>query len=371
MEETKTTEVNTEERKAILLSKAQADLKTFASKDPTRLSLNYIHVTREYAEATEGHILVRVPHDGMSTKEWPAVKGVGQGLNGDSVLVDHKLIDKAFKHTDKRPSLPILNYVHLSLDENESPILTATDLESSVNIHQRKADSTFPDTDAVIPTGRRKKTVCISADLLSILANWATKHGPKGVGINFYIESPTDSILCKVDRGYDGPPATVVIAPMRSSMPAEIGKEPVRLQTEESMSNLGEEAIRAIVSPSSSVDNNFLEGDKPSQLEEEEDDNTAPELDNPEEEEGNDQDDVTYGELTYTTAGEEYDGFGTRTIKASVGTSNNNSRNVRLVATPNEYVRWQRMRYVSGLHAALTQEEWQEWLDNGFATVNK
>ena len=40
------------EKDAVLLSEAQADLKKFASKDETRCPLTHIHVTKEYAEAT-------------------------------------------------------------------------------------------------------------------------------------------------------------------------------------------------------------------------------------------------------------------------------------------------------------------------------
>lgn len=70
--------------------------------------------------------------------------------------------------------------------------------------------------------------------------------------------------------------------------------------------------------------------------------------------------------FTYTTAGEEYDGFGTKTVNPKAGVTDR-GKVVRLVSTPVENLNWQRMRYGSGLHAALDQKQWQEWLDYGFA----
>lgn len=53
------------------------------------------------------------------------------------------------------------------------------------------------------------------------------------------------------------------------------------------------------------------------------------------------------GEHTYTTAPEEYDGFGTELI-AEIGRMKKGGTTVRLVATPAEHLDWQRNRYYSG-----------------------
>jgi hypothetical protein len=68
---------------------------------------------------------------------------------------------------------------------------------------------------------------------------------------------------------------------------------------------------------------------------------------------------------TYTTAGEEYDGFGTRTLKIAGKT--NRSKVVRLVMTPEPHVGWQRARYSSGLHLAVDIEEWRKLVAYGLA----
>lgn len=66
---------------------------------------------------------------------------------------------------------------------------------------------------------------------------------------------------------------------------------------------------------------------------------------------------------TYTTAEEAYDGFGTTTIDV-VGRSKN-GKTIRKVHTPEPHVRWQRMRYGSGLHMALDEAGYRDLLAHG------
>ena len=210
------------EKKAVLLSKAQADLKSFASKDASRFALGNIHVTSEYAEATDGHILLRVPHDGrMDPCEFPAVNGIGEGFNGDGVLVEPGALEKAFKHTDPKARLAITGYVHLSVDEKGAPILTATDLETSVHVRQKKIDAEFPNTDQVIPQEPRPLSACLNAELVKKLADWACKNGKGNMPtIRLYIASPSSAVLCKISRD-DSSSAVAVLAPVRSDDPED------------------------------------------------------------------------------------------------------------------------------------------------------
>lgn len=235
--------------KAVLLSRAQADLKAIVSKDETRhVSVMNIHVTKEYAEATDGHMLLRVPHNGLDAREFPAIKGVGEGLNSHGTLVDPKLLEKAIKSTDQKPHLEILRYVHLSLDKNGAPILTATDLETGVNFRQKKVDAEFPDTSHLIPR-REKLTVCLKASLLGRLADWTEKNGNQAGAIDFFVGNATETILCRIPRD-DGPDAIAVIAPMRSTY-----KEPEQKPIAEEDQRRGwydefeEELTRAVLSP--------------------------------------------------------------------------------------------------------------------------
>ena len=67
--------------------------------------------------------------------------------------------------------------------------------------------------------------------------------------------------------------------------------------------------------------------------------------------------------LTYTTAPEVYDGFGTTTIRI-IGLFD--GKPVRLVETPPEHVDWQRCRYASGMHLGASEEEWPRCIGSWF-----
>lgn len=201
------------EEKAVLLSQAQADLKTFVSKDETRVSLTNIRVTKDFAEATNGHILVRVPHDGIDHAEWPKTGGTGTGLNGDSILLDPKVLEKAFKNAERKGHLPILSYVLLSLSPDGCPILTATDLKASANFKQKRVISEFPDTDRLIPEKEGPVAFVLSAKYLSDLADWAQKHGDGA--LYFYAGKNYQNIVRIEVSKYGAPYAIAAIAPMR------------------------------------------------------------------------------------------------------------------------------------------------------------
>lgn len=70
--------------------------------------------------------------------------------------------------------------------------------------------------------------------------------------------------------------------------------------------------------------------------------------------------------VTYTTAPKDYDSWGTHTV-AVAGTTDN-GKTVRKVASPPNYVEWQRDRYSSGLHMAVDETEWQKLVSYGLAT---
>lgn len=201
------------EEKAVLLSQAQADLKAFVSKDDTRVPLTNIRVTKDFAEATNGHVLVRAPHDSIDPAEWPNTGGTGIGLNGDSVLLDPKVLEKAFKNVERKGNLPVLSYVHLSLSPEGCPILTATDLETSASFRQKKVLAEFPDTDQLIPEKEGPVAFVLSAKYLSDLADWAQKHGDGA--LYFYAGKSYQNIVRIEVSKYGAPYAIAAIAPMR------------------------------------------------------------------------------------------------------------------------------------------------------------
>lgn len=67
--------------------------------------------------------------------------------------------------------------------------------------------------------------------------------------------------------------------------------------------------------------------------------------------------------VTYTTAPEDYDWFGTRTV--GVAGTDRRGRPVRKVEGPAGYAEGQRARYGSGLHMAVDEAEWRKLLEYG------
>jgi len=61
---------------------------------------------------------------------------------------------------------------------------------------------------------------------------------------------------------------------------------------------------------------------------------------------------------SYTTAPEDYDGFGTRTVE-TIG-KGVRGKAWRLIETPAEHINWQKGRNGSGLHPTWSREEWEE-----------
>lgn len=67
---------------------------------------------------------------------------------------------------------------------------------------------------------------------------------------------------------------------------------------------------------------------------------------------------------THTTAPEAYDGFGTKTVARDH--IHDSKGIVRTVETPSEHIEWQRLRYASGGHLALTDDGLAESIEYGF-----
>jgi len=66
--------------------------------------------------------------------------------------------------------------------------------------------------------------------------------------------------------------------------------------------------------------------------------------------------------ITFTDAPEDYDGFGTKTLKVL---GQRRGKTVRVVETPEEHAQWQRDRYASGLYFAFDRKMWDEYKFEG------
>ena len=203
----------TETRKPVLIDRAQAGLTVFTQNDAGRYSLNFIHVTKDYVESTNGHVLARLYHDGLSADDFPLVDG--QASEGADLLIDPDALTKAIKSTPKRSTMPILEVVHAGVNPAGETVLTTTDLESPSITKVKSAEVTFPDCDKVIPD-KAPLTIGFSAKYLGQIAAWAQKHGNKGkaTAIRFHIKDKDSAARLQVEL-QDGRDALFVLMPIR------------------------------------------------------------------------------------------------------------------------------------------------------------
>ena len=73
--------------------------------------------------------------------------------------------------------------------------------------------------------------------------------------------------------------------------------------------------------------------------------------------------------FTYTTAPADYDWFGSSTVR--VAGYDKRGRPIRLVTSDPRHAQAQRERYLSGLHMAADDEEWEKLVNYKLVTVNK
>lgn len=166
-----------------LLAPDQAGVAAFASKDETRSNVTRVHLTNEYAEATNGHILMRVPKSEIDPADFPQKDGVALGnpLPPDGVLLDPEAIKRVQAARPKRSAIPILDYLavgHVNGSQNEA-ILTATDLETVSAARVPQTGTRFPDADKVIPSTEGRIYINVNAHYLKALAEYAIKFGGK------------------------------------------------------------------------------------------------------------------------------------------------------------------------------------------------
>ena len=158
---------------AFPILRAEHDVSAFASRDAHRAILHGTHsnAAASLVEATDGHILVRVPV--------PTVDGAGlpEGRHpaGDCILKTDAL-KSAFKALPKRCA----NYnegVRLSRNGDAKKVILDTAANGTRNeLETHVIDGTFPNCEQVIPQDAPKFTICIAADVLLRIGQYVERN---------------------------------------------------------------------------------------------------------------------------------------------------------------------------------------------------
>lgn len=218
----------------MLLKKNQIDaLALCVSKDVTRPAFNGIHLSPRYAEATDGHVLLRVFAEGVvGTAEYPKI----EGFNGPTmpkkrgeVIVPTKAMCEAGKGIKKYRSLPILESLAIDARGADTSITMATtDMVEPKVTTSRTIEGPFPDTDKVIPGSRPDIRIGFNPHVLGQVIDAAKKLGSKHIVLETH--GDIGAMSCGIREGVKGPfIAFALVMPLRLSeagitIPTEPGR---------------------------------------------------------------------------------------------------------------------------------------------------
>lgn len=224
METTETTTTAATETTTPVLLDAACNVAAFASTDPKRYVINGVHVTREYAEATDGKMLIRVPLPKTDPAEFPPTTAPSEFAPGQILLVKPLLEAlKSAKDAGRSCPLPICAMVRLSSSPavGEKPAklhLTTSDIDNERTIVVKPIEGSYPNVNQAIPTAEPKFSITLSADLLAEIAKYAIAHGQSDKhdnhGIRFDFLDSTDPVRFSINLP-DGRKTTGVLMPMR------------------------------------------------------------------------------------------------------------------------------------------------------------
>ena len=148
------TEIGTELKESLevpLLDKVSGLAASFcAGKGDCRYVLENVRVTKDYTEATDGHVLVRIDHAGMPLGEFPISAGV-KNCVGDA-LINGEALSRAIKGVGKG-RLPILECVRYGETEGGEKVIVSFNKEikeTRTVIGVEEEEGPFPKTEVLM-----------------------------------------------------------------------------------------------------------------------------------------------------------------------------------------------------------------------------
>lgn len=202
-----------------------AKLLKVTSKDASRRMLQGVHMTPDYAEATDGHILARVPHPSCATPDeapanWQPMAAeapAGQVIHADS------LADLA-RALPKKERIPLLTLAAVGRAAEGGPLIGVTGLA----IEERRLtleviEGTFPNAVSIWPQGEVKFRVALNPRLLRVLAELGENDAGTSVVFNLRsLDDHTQPIEFAINGSYDRRPITGLVMPMRLPEPPRV-----------------------------------------------------------------------------------------------------------------------------------------------------
>jgi len=165
----------------LIINKHNLNVVKAASKDETRPALNSLHVTPEYTEATDGHVLIRTEIPKLKLSDYPECEDSLTGRT-KSYTVPVPDVVTAAKNM-KKSTLPILDMTARIACKGKKVQILSTNLDtvqsiSSTNMEKGETGNPYPDTDQVFPAADREKiTIRLDVAVLTILIDYLKTAG--------------------------------------------------------------------------------------------------------------------------------------------------------------------------------------------------
>jgi hypothetical protein len=172
----------------VFLDKSHADLKAFVATAGELSAAEFLHVTPQYVEATNGRVLLRVPLYPVPLAE---EKGsLSDPTSGHEVLLNPDTLEGAFRHVKRKKG-------HVRLSEDQDNVVLHVEGEKfSLSLKEKKGEGIYPDTEVVLSWGS-PCTVTLNAYDLKLIAEWVCKHASSYGGVaplRLYIEGPCKTV---------------------------------------------------------------------------------------------------------------------------------------------------------------------------------
>ena len=172
------------------LNKNNLEVIKAASNEASRYQLDSIHITKDFTECTNGHILARMSYPKQfDPEDLPATVKTGkkEDIIPFAIPVDGL---KGIKFP-KKISLPVLADLYVDVDytnSNGNSKFGMTDLQTTTSPEIRKNEGEYPDTEVIMATGEPIFEISLDGRYLSILALMAAGLNARegGITLKFY-----------------------------------------------------------------------------------------------------------------------------------------------------------------------------------------
>lgn len=202
-----------------------AKLLKVTSKYESRGMLQGVHMTPDYAEATDGQILARVPHPTCATPDEAPANWQPMAAEAPAGQVIHanSLADLARALPKKDRGIPVLTLAAVGRAV-EGGLIGVTGLPTEERrLTLEVIEGTFPNSGSIWPQGEVKFRVALSPRLLRVLAELGENDAETSVVFNLRnLDDHTQPIEFAIAGSYDRRPITGLVMPMRLPKPPRV-----------------------------------------------------------------------------------------------------------------------------------------------------